>query len=307
MVTGCAGYIGSVLTHWLLRQDYEVFGVDTLMYNNKHVIDKLVRYDRFSFLELDVCNLNKNDFKDIDVVMPLAAIVGAPACDRKPERAYMTNTDAIHTMCHNLSKNQRIIFPNTNSGYGLKGEAVCTEESPLEPTSHYGKTKCAAEKRILEHGNAVSLRLATVCGVSPRMRFDLIVNDFCAKVNYGLPFTLYEPNYKRNFVSVHDVARAFIFMITNNDLTGVYNVGHHNGNMTKLQLLQLVEKLYGIQYKTYKIGEGRDPDQRDYFVSTDKIEKVGFHCMHSIESAILSLESILAMHTNEEIKKMGNV
>lgn len=306
LITGCAGYIGSVLTQHFLELKYDVVGIDNFSYNNQFSIQGLLRYNNFELLPASVFGDDVHKlYTKADVIIPLAALVGAPICDKSPGYAYSVNYHAIKTMLAVLSKNQKVIFPNTNSGYGTKGEALCTEDSPLEPISVYGRSKCEAEKVILDRKNSVSFRLATVCGPSPRMRFDLMVNDFCAKVWHEQKFTMYEPDYKRNFVHINDVVRAFDWALWEN-LEGVYNLGHPEGNMTKLELVKLIIKEYN-KPALYTIGEGKDVDQRNYVVSNDKILSTGFKFGSPIEKAIRQVGEVCKLYHIAEISIMGNI
>lgn len=291
LVTGCAGYIGSTLCSLLLRKNYTVIGVDNFLYKNRHIVYPFAGHGKFIFHEHDVRDINSMIpiYKNVDVIIPLAAIVGAPACDRRPLFAFEINQKAITDMMKHVSPNQKVIFPNTNSGYGTSGEELCTEESPLKPISHYGLTKCNAEKAVLESPNSVSFRLATVCGASPRMRFDLMLNDFAAKLFSKQELTLFEPNYKRNFIHVQDVARAFCHMIDNNR-NGIYNVGNNFLNMTKIELAHKICDYYEVPKSLVKIGDGKDPDQRNYIVSNDKIMSTGFTPQYPLEWALWDIK-----------------
>lgn len=308
LITGCAGYIGSVLTRHLVQEGYSVTGVDNFMYNNQHAITDLLDKFNFKVHSLDVrWGVGLKDlYQHHDVIIPLAAIVGAPACDKKLADSQAINEHAIKDMMKYLSPNQKVIYPNTNSGYGISGEKRCTEKSPLEPISHYGKTKCAAEVAVLQHPNSVSLRLATVFGLSPRMRFDLMVNDFFAQFYYNSSITLFEPHFKRNFVHVKDVARAFQHMIKSN-YTGVFNIGYREMNMTKGDLAHKIAKHLNIPPQLIKTGEGKDPDQRDCIVSTDKIENTYFTFSHWLGEALDNMKAFCEVHTYQEVRKMTNV
>ena len=245
--------------------------------------------------------------KKADVIFPLAAIVGFPACDRDPFLADKVNFEHVLNITKILSKNQILISPCTNSGYGSNADGVCTEESPMNPISIYGKTKCAAEKAILENTNGISLRLATLLGTSYRMRLDLLVNDFTYKaVNDGY-IVLFEKNFRRNFVHIRDVVRSFIFMMDNYDKlnNNIYNVGLSNANLTKEQLcLKIKEYVPYFSIKEDNIRE--DPDKRDYIVSNDKIEKTGFKFIYSIDYGIKELINAYKM-LKPIANKYGNV
>lgn len=314
LVTGAAGYIGSVLCKKLLDNNYTVTGIDNFMYGNQQAILSLLTYPKFKVMRGDVRKQHiLSGLSQYDVIIPLAAIVGAPACDKKPLDAMQINYHSIADLVSRLNKDQRIIYPNTNSGYGIQSEGECTEESPLEPISVYGKSKCEAEKAVLQHPNCVALRLATVCGVSPRMRFDLMVNDFTSQIYDCLwwrqkELKIFEPNYRRNFVHIQDVARAFCHMVGRYDLKGVYNVGNPAANMSKLELVHKIADLLDCYPRDFiKIGEGEDPDKRNYVVSNEKILRTGFEFKHSIEQGILEAANINYLTTPEQRKLMSNV
>jgi nucleoside-diphosphate-sugar epimerase len=306
LVTGAAGYIGSVLCHRLLRAGHSVTAVDNFMYDNQYSLLPLIGKN-FKPIYLDVrdtINLRQYIYK-ADIIIPLAGLVGAPICERNPYMADEVNYVAIKNMIPEMSSSQKIIFPNTNSGYGLSSEKYCTEESPLEPVSTYGTTKCEAEKVILDHHNSVSLRLATVCGASPRMRFDLLVNEFTARIWWGEHIQIYEGHFRRNFVHIKDVIEAFKLMIDKPNLRGVYNCGDPESNFTKLGLLKRIGLILGI-WPDYSGKEEEDPDQRDYFVSVDKLRNTGFVFHHSLDSAVHEIVDILHIYHKDDIVRMGN-
>jgi len=226
-----------------------------------------------------------------DVLIPLAAIVGMPACDRDPVTAQTTNYDAISLLDRLRSPQQQVIYPCTNSGYGTKsGSVYCTEETPLEPISLYGRTKTEAERLLLDSGNAVTLRLATVFGVSPRMRLDLLVNDFTFRAAKDRVLVLYEPHFKRNYVHVTDVARAFQHVIDHWDaMRGeAYNVGLDDANLSKRELAERI-RLQVPQLLIHEAEVGSDPDKRNYIVSNDKVRKAGFVAQRTLDEGIREL------------------
>lgn len=302
LLTGCAGYIGSVLTAKLLGLGHHVVGIDSLMYDNGFAIAPYIGYPNFEFYQVDVQNDHTVSVlaKKCDAVILLAALVGAPLCDKGEHTrswARSVNSWAIANLLQRLSPHQRVLFPNTNSGYGsTDGATPCTEDDHLKPISTYGVTKCEAEKYVLEHKNSVSLRLATVFGVSPRMRMDLMVNDFVMRLwraqvlkeNCEITdrLTVFEPHFQRNFVGIHDVCRAFVWMLTQQDLCGVYNLGLPGANLTKLELAYKVCDVLNIDLSLVKTGDGRDPDQRNYLVSNEKISKTGFFFQQPLEQGI---------------------
>lgn len=288
LVTGGAGYIGAVLVPMLLEAGHRVTVLDNFMYGqaslagvchhaNFDVVDGDAR------LEATVKPLLKN----ADVVIPLAALVGAPLSDRDPVTATATNRDAVVMLMKLLGKDQRVLFPNTNSGYGVgEGDALCTEESPLKPVSLYGRDKVAAEDAVLARDGAVSLRLATVFGMSPRPRIDLLVNDFVYRALHDRAVVLFESHFKRNYIHVRDVGRAFLHGIDNpGRIAGVYNVGLSDTNISKRELCERIQKhLPAFQFVEAEIGE--DPDKRDYVVSNAKIEATGFKPQYSLDDGI---------------------
>lgn len=297
LVTGGAGYIGSVLTPMLLQASHEVIVLDNFMYRQDSLLGYC--YDK----KLTVITGDTRDeklvdriFKDhhpIEYVFPLAAIVGAGACDRDPVTATTVNVGGVMEVTQRWpkAKTPKVIFPNTNSGYGIGQEGIyCTEESPLNPISLYGKLKVEAEKSVLESGNAIVLRLATVFGVSPRMRVDLLVNNFVHRALNDHFVVLFEPHFKRNYIHLRDVARAFIHCMENFETmkSQVYNLGLSSANLSKLELCQEIKKqVPDFYFVEAEIGE--DPDKRNYIVSNAKIEATGFKPQYSLRDGIAEL------------------
>ncbi len=280
LVTGGAGYIGSVLTPELLRAGHEVTVIDNFMYGQNSLLD-VCNYKAFTIVRGDVRNeeLIKKHLEGKDFIIPLACLVGAPLCDKDPVGARTINLEAIQMILRLRKPEQKIIFPNTNSGYGRgQGDvAYCDENSPLDPISLYGKLKVQAEQELLAAGNAIVFRLATVFGVSPRMRLDLLVNDFVYRAVNDRAVVIFEGNFKRNYIHVRDVVRAFMHALNNfEQMKGqVYNVGLSNANLSKLELCAEIQKqLPKFVFLESKIGE--DPDKRNYIVSNEKIEKTGY-------------------------------
>lgn len=292
LVTGGAGYIGSVLVPELLGLGYQVTVLDNFMYDQNSLLS-CCNNDKFSVVRGDVRDegVLKKLLKDIDIIIPLAALVGAPLCNSDKIGAVTINRDAVVSITKLSSKDQRIIIPITNSGYGIgQKDKYCTEETPLNPISLYGKTKVEAEKAVLERGNAISLRLATVFGASPRMRIDLLVNDFTYRAVKDRFIVIFEGHFKRNYIHICDVANAFIHCINNFEKMKdkPYNVGLSSANISKLELCQKIkEQLPNFVYMESKIGE--DPDKRDYIVSNEKIEKTGFMPKYSLDDGIREL------------------
>ena len=292
LVTGGAGYIGSMLCTELIREGYKVTCVDILEFD-KNSISHLFHNKNFNFLNLDVTKAKnvKKIVKNQDYIIPLAALVGAPFCANNKKRAVKTNVGAIKTLIKFLDKNQKIIYPTTNSGYGIgQKNKFCDEETPLNPISLYGQTKKDAEKIISDRGNYISFRLATVFGYSYRMRSDLLVNFFVERAIKDKKIKIFEPKFRRNFIHITDIVKALIFSIRNFSKlkNNIYNLGLSNANVTKIELLKKIKK----EVKDLKIiinYKDKDPDQRDYFVSNKKIEKKGFKATYSLEEGIKEL------------------
>lgn len=289
LITGVAGYIGSKLATKLLELGYNVRGVDILKYD-QNSLNHLYKFKNFTLIKEDISKQNTINkvVKNIDVIFPLAALVGAPLCDKYPKEAKAINLTTIKKIVNTIKKDQKIIFPTTNSGYGIgEKNKYCTEETPLKPISLYGKTKSEAEKEIAKHSNYISFRLATVFGYSYRMRTDLIVNNFVKNALEKKKLEIFEPNFRRNFIHIDDVVSAFVFGIKNFSKlkNQVYNLGLSTANITKLELAKKIKKqIRSLEIKIIK--NSFDPDKRDYFVSNDKIEKRGYRSTVSLEDGI---------------------
>ena len=292
LVTGGAGYLGSTMIPILLNKGFRVTTVDNLIFNQTSLLDCCADKN-FEFVQGDICNyslVNKLISK-FDIIIPLAAIVGAPACKRNPSLTRMVNYDAHMNIVENISIQQKVLFPTTNSGYGIGAkDSFCTEDSPLNPISEYGKTKMEIEKALLDMGNAITFRLATVFGMSPRMRMDLLVNDFVYKAVKERSLVLFEEHFRRNYIHVRDVAKAFLFGIENYDkMKGEpYNVGLSSANITKRELAEKIKE-YVPELYIHSAEIGEDPDKRDYIVSNDKIESLGWHPDHTLDDGIPEL------------------
>lgn len=292
LVTGAAGYVGSILVPRLLAEGHEVTALDNFMYNQTSLLDCCCAR-KLSIVRGDVRDrqLMTELLKTVDCIMPLACITGFQACDRDPTAAISVNLEAIKMLVDLRHPEQMIIFPNTNSGYGIgTSGSYCTEESPLNPVSLYGRVKVEAEKVVLEAGNSLTLRLATAFGISPRMRLDLLVNDFTFRaVNDGF-VVLFEAHFQRNYVHVRDVADAFVHCLNNFDtLKGEpYNVGLGSANLSKYELCQEIKKqVPGFYFVEAEVG--KDIDQRNYIVSSAKLEKTGWKAMISLQEGIAEL------------------
>jgi nucleoside-diphosphate-sugar epimerase len=230
--------------------------------------------------------------KSADIIIPLAAYVGAPLCSKDPIGATTVNHDSFITLIKNLSKDQMVLMPTTNSAYGQGDKNnLCTEESPLNPISQYAKDKVAIERELLEkHANTISFRLATVFGMSPRMRIDLLVNDFVYRAVYDRFIVLFEPHFKRNYIHIRDVSRAFVHGIDNfSKMRGqIYNLGLSNANLSKLELCNKIQK-YLPEFVIQEASYGKDLDQRNYIVSNARIEATGFKTAFTLDNGIIEL------------------
>ncbi|MBM4348287.1 MAG: NAD(P)-dependent oxidoreductase [Deltaproteobacteria bacterium] len=292
LVTGGAGYIGSILVPALLQKGYQVVVVDNFIYQQNSLLD-CCQNKNLTIIRGDARDrdLISGQIKKVDVIFPLACLTGAPLCSKDPIGAKTTNFDAIKMLLDLRSKDQRIIFPTTNSGYGIGEKGVyCTEETPLRPVSLYGKLKVEIEKLILDSGNSITLRLATVFGISPRMRLDLLVNDFTYRAVTDRFLVLFEAHFKRNYLHVRDVARAFIHGLENFDRMKKepYNVGLSDANLSKWELCEEIKKQVPDFYFA-EASVGEDPDKRDYIVSNAKIEATGFKPEFSLQDGISEL------------------
>jgi nucleoside-diphosphate-sugar epimerase len=279
LVTGGAGYIGSILVPMLLNDGHHVTVLDNFMYNQTSLLDCCLN-EKLTIYRADVRNtqLLSDHVKKNDVIIPLACLTGAPLCDREPDTARAVNYEAVKAIMDMKSSNQWLIFPNSNSGYGVGKEGInCDENTPLNPVSLYGKLKVEVEQYLLDSGECVTFRFATVFGVSPRMRLDLLVNDFTYRAFNDGFIVLYEPHFKRNYLHVQDAARAFIHALNNyGKMKGKpYNVGLSEANLSKQELCKEIQQQ--IPEFFVAISEiGKDPDKRNYVVSNKRIELTGY-------------------------------
>lgn len=307
LVTGGAGYLGSIMVPALLAEGYRVTVLDNFMWR-KNSLAGCCADPNFDVVDGDARDQAtvRPLVAKADIVIPLAALVGAPLCDRDKIAATSTNRDAIKMLMGQLSRDQRVLMPITNSGYGVGEEGrPCTEDSPLRPISLYGVDKVAAEQIVLERENAISFRLATVFGMAPRMRTDLLVNDFVYKAVKERAVVLFEAHFKRNFLHVRDVARVFAHGINNFEaMRGrPYNVGLSDANLSKKELCEAIARhVPGFVYLEAPIG--MDPDKRDYVVSNDRINATGFRTIHSLDDGIVELVKGYRMLRNS---RYGNV
>ena len=291
LITGGAGYLGSVITELLLQDWREITILDNMMYNQTSLIN-FSHYDNFKFINGDV--RDKELLKELvlqnDVIIPLAAIVGFPACERDKELATQINYEHVKFVCDIAKENnKKVVYPNTNSGYGIGENGECTEESPLNPISHYGKTKVEAEKEVLGIGG-ISLRLATVFGTSPRMRMDLLVNEFVYKALTDKSIVLFEKKFVRNFIHIRDVALVFRKMINQYEQWSgmVFNVGLSEANLTKEQLCEAIQEQVP-SFQIFYNDNYEDPDKRDYIVSNALLESCGWRPRYTLEKGIEEL------------------
>lgn len=293
LVTGGSGYIGSILVPELLRAGHEVTVVDNFLYNQTSLLD-VCNFKTLTVVRGDARDekIMKQLIQGKDFIIPLACIVGAPACDADPVAARSINLEAVQMILKLRDPSQKIIFPNTNSGYGrmAEGVAYCDETSALDPVSLYGKLKVQAELELLKAGNAVTLRLATVFGASPRMRMDLLVNDFVYRALIDRTAVLFEPHFKRNYIHVRDVAAAFMHVIEHFETmkNEPYNVGLSDANLSKSELCEEIKKQVP-KFVFIESAIGEDPDKRNYIISNAKIEKTGFQPKVSLTDGIAEL------------------
>ena len=307
LVTGGAGYLGSTMISCLLNAGHKVTVVDNFMFGEP-TLNQYCHDDNFNVVNGDVRlkEVMEPLIAKADVLIPLAALVGAPICNKDPIAAKTTNNDAVMLMLKLASKNQRILMPTTNSAYGSGDKNnYCTEESPLSPISSYAIEKVAVEKALMERENAISFRLATVFGMSPRMRIDLLVNDFTYRAVNDKAVVLFESHFKRNYIHVRDVSKVFLHGLNNFDsMKGeVYNVGLSTANVSKLELCEKIAKqVPGFVFVENELGT--DPDQRNYIVSNEKLEATGWQPDFSLERGIAELVKGFKMIRN---RRYGNV
>ena len=307
LITGGAGYLGCVLTRNLIK-NHDVVVYDNLMYNQTPLID-LCRLKNFKFIHSDVRNIKllKDEVQKSDVIIPLAALVGFPVCENDKTLATDVNYKHIVDIVETLSPNQKILFPNTNSGYGSRIDGEVSEKNKLTPISHYGVTKCDAENYIKSYSNGIIFRLATVFGVSSRMRLDLLVNEFVYKLLTDKYITLFEHEFIRNFIHIQDVSSVFEFMIDNYETykNEIFNVGLSDTNINKQQLVERIQKQIpdtSVTHSDYFV----DPDKRNYSVSNSKIESTGWKPKYSLDCGIEELIEAYKMIVPQESSHYRN-
>lgn len=307
LVTGACGYIGSILVPLLLENEYKVIAADNMMFKQSS-LNHVCYHPNFDFHNVDVRDNEKicSLYNKADIIIPLAAYVGAPLCKQDPVGAESVNKDAVKLLLKKVSREQLILMPTTNSAYGTgNNENYCDEKSPLNPISKYAIDKVEVENALMERQNSVSFRLATVFGMSPRMRLDLLVNDFTYRaVNDGF-IVLFESHFKRNYIHVSDVARVFLHAIEKpSELVGqIFNVGLSSANVSKFELCQKIKS----QIPSFYFAEaevGKDPDQRNYIVSNKKIENTGYKPKVELEAGISELIKGFKMLNN---RRYGNI
>jgi nucleoside-diphosphate-sugar epimerase len=302
LVTGGAGYIGSVLVPDLLSQGHEVTVVDNFMYKQTSLTSS-IRDKNFTLIHGDVRDqyLMKGLLAKADVVIPLAAIVGAPACDRDPFASQSINKESILELLKLLSTSQRVLMPTTNSAYGSGNkDNFCDENSPLNPLSLYARDKVIVEEALMEHPGATSFRLATVFGMSTRMRLDLLVNNFAFRAITDGFIVIFEGHFKRNYIHVLDVVQAFNLALKDdmNFRGEIFNVGLSEANISKLELCQEIQSIVP-SFTFLEAALGKDPDQRNYIVSNEKIEGLGFRPTVSLKSGLEELVKGLIMFNHK--------
>jgi nucleoside-diphosphate-sugar epimerase len=303
LITGGAGYIGSMLATKLVSLNFNVTVIDILKFS-KNSLNHLFCKRNFAFIKANVKNkkLMKKLIKKNEFIIPLAALVGAPLCENNKKEAIAVNLNSIKFLLKSAKQKNKIIYLTTNSGYGIGNKnKFCDEKSPLKPISLYGRTKVKAEKEVLKFKNSICFRLATVFGYSYRMRTDLLVNNFVYNSIKQKELILFEPRFRRNFIHINDVVDGILYSINNfNKLrSNVYNLGLSSANLSKLMLAKKIQKK--LKYLKIKIIKGRkDPDQRDYFVSNKKIEKKGFKAKTTIETGINELIKVFS-YSKEKI------
>lgn len=301
LITGGAGYIGSILTPMLLNEGYDVTVLDMFYFNQATLLDSCIN-PNFHIIRGDCRNEEtvKAAIEGKDYIIPLAALVGFPLCKRDEIAARTTNLEAIEMLLRLRKPEQRVIYPCTNSGYGVGEDGkFCTEDSPLNPISLYGVTKVEAEKAVLQAGNSLTFRFATVFGASPRMRTDLLVNDFVYRAVFDRTTVIFEGNFKRNYIHIRDAAGAFLWAMKHFDeMKGrPYNCGLSTANLSKLELCaKIKEHIPDFIYLEAPIGE--DPDKRDYIVSNERLERTGWRPKYNLDDGIEELKKVYTIIKN---------
>ncbi len=304
LITGGGGYVGSMLTTILVNLGHHVSVIDLMKYN-KGSLNHLYYHKNFKLIQKDIRDkkIMKKLIRQNEYIIPLAALVGAPLCDKNKKEAVSINYDSIKSLVSLSTKKNKIIFLTTNSGYGVgEKNKFCDENSPLRPISLYGRTKCDAEKEVMKFKNCICFRLATVFGFSYRMRTDLLVNNFVYNAMQTKRLTIFEPHFRRNFIHIRDVVSAIVYSINNfkKMRSNVYNLGLSSANISKLMLAKKIRKqMKNLKVKIVK--NKKDPDKRDYFVSNRKIEKKGFKAKILLETGIDELMTLFEVDNKKII------
>ena len=304
LITGGGGYVGSMLTTILVNLGHHVSVIDLMKYD-KGSLNHLYYHKNFKLIQKDIRDkkIMKKLIRQNEYIIPLAALVGAPLCDKNKKEAVSINYDSIKSLVSLSTEKNKIIFLTTNSGYGVgEKNKFCDENSPLRPISLYGRTKCDAEKEVMKFKNCICFRLATVFGFSYRMRTDLLVNNFVYNAMQTKRLTIFEPHFRRNFIHIRDVVSAIVYSINNFKKlrSNVYNLGLSSANISKLMLAKKIRKqMKNLKVKIVK--NKKDPDKRDYFVSNRKIEKKGFKAKILLETGIDELMTLFEVDNKKII------
>lgn len=310
LVTGGCGYIGSVLLQSLKETDSDIVVFDDLEYHQGPMVSRIFLDNKIKFFNENVLNWTSNleeEVTNADVIIPLAAVVGAPRCDRYTGLAKALNYEWYEKLVKRLSPNQLVIYPNTNSGYGSVPDGICTEETPSNPISLYGKTKQQTEDLLLlKHKNTIAFRLATVFGLSPRPRLDLLVNSMTYEATRFGKIKVFDGHFRRNYVSVNDVSKAFDFAINNSSkmVGNVYNLGNDNINMTKMELAKTISSI--VKSEVVEVKSPGDQDKRDYLVSSQKLKDAGFIASTSLEEEIPAMSMFVKFINTYNDKYLRN-
>ena len=289
LVTGGAGYVGSVVVRQLLANGHKVHVVDNLMFGGQTMLPLFIN-PNFSFSQTDICDRQAlaSEMEGMEAVVHLAALVGYPLCKKMPERAVEVNVGGTRNVIETMPSDARLIYASTGSNYG-EVTGVCTEDTPLNPLSLYGRVKTQAEELCLSRSNSIALRFATAYGLSPRPRLDLMINDFCWQAIHQRYLVVYEKHFRRTFIHVVDIARAIVHMVEHFDSLehSVFNVGHESLNFTKEDIVKLIKK--SVDFLVYFAEFGKDEDRRDYEVDYSRIRSAGFEVSVDIEMGLSEL------------------